>query len=378
MIIPTRTRVALYARYSSDLQNDRSIEHQVQSCTEFATANGWNIVNCYSDAGVSGASLKRPGIQALLKDSLNGLFDVVIAEALDRLSRDQEDIAGLYKRLEFTDVRIVTLSEGDISALHIGLKGTMNAMYLKDLADKTRRGLRGKVNEGKSGGGLSYGYRVAKQFNAQGEAIRGDRSIDEAQALLVRRIFHEYANLNRSPKTIAHKLNKDGIAGPSGKPWGPTTINGNRRRGTGILNNELYIGELVWNRQRFVKDPSTGRRVPRYNAESEWIRKEVPELRIVPQDLWEAAKTRQKSLEKFTGTPHKCNRPQYLLSGLIRCGVCGGGYSKISKMHYGCSTSRNKGLSVCANRRTIRRDTLEQTVLGALKVPLMRCPRRLL
>lgn len=130
MIRPTRTRVALYARYSSDLQNDRSTEHQVQSCTEFAAANGWNIVNCYSDAGVSGASLKRPGIQALLKDSLNSQFDVVIAEALDRLSRDQEDIAGLYKRLEFTDVGIVTLSEGYISALHIGLKGTMNAMYL--------------------------------------------------------------------------------------------------------------------------------------------------------------------------------------------------------------------------------------------------------
>ncbi len=363
--------MALYARYSSDLQNDRSIEHQVQSCTEFAAAKGWNIVNCYSDAGVSGASLKRPGIQALLKDSLNGQFDVVVAEALDRLSRDQEGIAGLYKRLEFTDVGIVTLSEGDISALHIGLKGTMNAMYLRDLADKTRRGLRGKVKEGKSGGGLSYGYRVVKQFTAQGEAIRGDRSIYEAQALIVRRIFHEYANLNRSPKTIAHRLNQDGIAGPSGKSWGPTTINGNRKRGTGILNNELYIGQLVWNRQRFVKDPSTGRRVPRYNPQTEWIRREVSELRIVPQDLWDAAKDRQKSLEKFSGTPHKCNRPRYLLSGLIRCGVCGGGYSKISKMHYGCSTSRNKGLSVCVNRKTIRRDTLEQAVLGALKAPLM-------
>ena len=61
---------------------------------------------------------------------------------MDRLSRDQEDIAGLFKRMAFGGVRIVTLSEGDVTHLHVGLKGTMNALFLKDLADKTRRGLR--------------------------------------------------------------------------------------------------------------------------------------------------------------------------------------------------------------------------------------------
>lgn len=367
---PKKVRAALYARYSSDLQNEHSIKDQLQSCTDFATSKNWDIVNCYSDAGISGASLRRPGIQMLLRDARDSKFNVVIAEAIDRLSRDQEDIAGIYKRLEFTGIKIVTLSEGEISTLHIGLKGTMNAMHLKDLADKTRRGMRGKVKNGKSGGGLAYGYRVVRQFDALGEAIRGDRSIDEGQAQIVRRIFHEYAHLNRSPKTIAHGLNQDGIAGPSRKPWGQNTMNGNRKRGTGILNNELYAGELVWNRQKFIKDPSTGRRVPRYNPESEWIRRDVPELRIVPQDLWNAAKARQKNSQKRIGKQWKCRRPRYLLSGLIKCGVCGGGYSKISKTHYGCSTARNKGQSVCANRKTIKRETLERAVLTVLKTPL--------
>lgn len=86
----------------------------------------------------------RPDIQCLMSDALAGKLEIIIAEALDRLSRDQEDIAGM---------KIITLSEGDISDLHIGLKGTMNALYLKDLADKTRRGLRGQVEAGKSGGG---------------------------------------------------------------------------------------------------------------------------------------------------------------------------------------------------------------------------------
>ncbi|MER8637017.1 recombinase family protein [Mesorhizobium sp. M1365] len=95
---------------------------------------------------------------------MRGKFVVVLAEAMDRLSRDQEDIAGLFKRMAFGGVRIVTLSEGDVTHLHVGLKGTMNALFLKDLADKTRRGLRGRVEDGKSGGGLCFGYDVVKRI----------------------------------------------------------------------------------------------------------------------------------------------------------------------------------------------------------------------
>ncbi|MBP7275665.1 MAG: recombinase family protein, partial [Kiritimatiellae bacterium] len=365
-------RVALYARYSSDLQSDHSIEDQVRLCTERAKAEGWTVTECYSDAGLSGASLMRPGIQALIRDALEGKFEFVLAEALDRLSRDQEDIAGIYKRLQFAGVSMVTLSEGEISTLHIGLKGTMNAMFLKDLADKTRRGLRGRIEHGKSGGGIAYGYTVVKRFDAQGQALRGDRTINPAQAAIVVRIFDDYANRNRSPKAIAAQLNREGIPCPSGRAWGQSTINGNRRRGTGILNNELYIGQLVWNRQRFIKDPATGRRVTRLNDESALIRQELPELRIIPQDLWEAAKARQKALDAKAPGLWARNRPRYLLSGLVKCGVCGGGYAKINSTHYGCAASKNKGEAVCGNRKTMAREHLERKVLSALETHLMR------
>ena len=367
-----KKRVSIYARYSSDLQSDASIEDQIRICTEMAASKKWKIMNCYTDAGISGASLMRPGIQSLLSAALKDEFDILLTEALDRLSRDQEDIAGIYKRMEFAGIKIITLSEGEISSLHIGLKGTMNSMFLKDLADKTRRGLRGRVEKGKSGGGLAYGYKVAKKYTAAGEAIRGEREIDEVQAAIVRRIFREYAYKNKSPKAIAASLNEEGIACPSGGQWAQSTINGNRRRGTGILNNPLYIGELVWNRQRFIKDPSTGRRVPRFNPESEWIKKELPELRIVPQELWDAAKSRQKVLDKKSGSLGAKKRPQYLLSGLLVCGQCSGGYSKINTDRYGCSTSRNKGKCVCSNKLTIKADVLEDAVLNALETHLMR------
>lgn len=367
-----KQRVCIYARYSSDLQSDASIEDQIRLCTEKANAEGWTITDCFTDAGISGASLMRRGIQALLTAAMNGEFDIVLAEALDRLSRDQEDIAGLYKRMEFAGAKIITLSEGEISSLHIGLKGTMNAMFLKDLADKTRRGLRGRVEKGKSGGGIAYGYKVIKQFDASGEAIKGDREIDKAQSEIVRRIFREYGYENKSPKAIAAQLNKEGIPCPSGAAWGQSTINGNRKRGTGILNNELYVGELIWNRLRMIKDPSTGKRVSRQNPESEWIRKPMPELRILSDDLWDAAKARQATLDKAKPALWQTNRPQYLLSGLTKCGVCGGGFSKINSSHYGCSASKNKGEAVCANRKTIKREILENVVLDALKTRLMR------
>ena len=73
----------------------------------------------------------RPGIQALLEDARRGAFEIVVAEALDRVSRDQADVAVLYKHLKFSGVMIVTLAEGEVSELHVGLKGTMNALFLR-------------------------------------------------------------------------------------------------------------------------------------------------------------------------------------------------------------------------------------------------------
>ncbi|KRW96196.1 recombinase family protein [Paracoccus sp. MKU1] len=368
-------RVAIYARYSSDLQREASIADQFRMCRLRVEKEGWQVVEEYSDHSISGSSMiQRPGLQALVMDSARGRFDLVLAEALDRVSRDQEDIAGIYKRMRYADVKMFTLSEGEISELHVGLKGTMNALFIKDLADKTRRGLRGRVEDGKSGGGNSYGYDVVKKFDASGEPIRGDRTINAAQAAVIRRIFADYDS-GLSSRAIAMTLNREGVPGPMGREWGPSTIHGNRERGTGILNNELYVGRLVWNRLRYVKDPDTGRRVSRLNPESEWVTHEVPELRIIDQALWDAVKARQGKLAFSTRNRHEGNplndrrRPKHLFAGLVKCGCCGGGYSMISKDLLGCSTARNKG--TCGNRVNIRRDALEASVLNGLKKHLM-------
>jgi site-specific DNA recombinase len=374
------TRVALYARFSSDNQREASIEDQLRLCRIYAEKLGWTIVGTYHDRAVSGASLVRAGIQGLLADALDGRFDIVLSEALDRISRDQEDVAGVFKRMAFAGVKIVTLSESEITHLHVGLNGTMNALFLKDLADKTRRGLRGRVEAGKSGGGLCYGYEVVKQTDSAGEPACGGRRIVPEAADTVRRIYREFVS-GLSPRRIAFALNKDSVPGPDGSAWGDTTIRGHVSRGTGILNNELYAGRLVWNRQRYLKDPSTGRRVSRPNPPSEWVTVDVPELRIVADDLWKAARRNQSALAKvFQATTNGVRtarakarsglrRPNYLLSGLLICGCCGGKYGLVVGDRYGCLNRHRR--NTCDNGRTIRRAIIEDRALTGLKEKLV-------
>lgn len=130
----------------------------------------------------------------------------------------------------------------------------------------------------------------------------------------------------------------------------------------------------MWNRQRFVKDPSSGKRVTRFNPEGRLIKQNIPELRIVPDELWRIVKERQGQMrhavmEDRTCRSERARRPAYLLSGLLRCGVCGGGFSKRSEMHYTCSTAHDRG--TCTNHLRIRRDILEASVLSGLKTHLM-------
>ena len=288
-------RAAIYTRYSSDLQREASIEDQIEVCRRYAEVQGWTVVREFADRATSGSSRFRAAYQDLVAAARKREFDIVVAEALDRLSRDQEDIAALYKALTFSGVKLVTIADGEINELHVGLKGTMNALFLKDLAAKTHRGMRGRIKEKRAAGGLSYGYEVKREFDARNEPVRGGRAIHPEQANIVRRIFSEFAG-GASPRAIAKRLNGEGVGGPGGRPWQDTTIRGHAERGTGILRNELYAGRLVWNRQRFIKDPATGKRQARRNLPAEWVREDVPDLRIVDEDLWDSVSARLRQV----------------------------------------------------------------------------------
>jgi Recombinase len=151
-------------------------------------------------------------------------------------------------------------------------------------------------------------------------AILFDAGYPALEAAIVRRIFEEFAK-GRSPRAIGGALNKEAISGPR-NAWGPSTIYGNWRRGTGILNNELYIGRLVWNRQQFIKDPHTGRRQARLNPETKWIVESVPHLRIVDDQLWNLVKERQRASRTGVMTEYKGVRSMAHAGPATFCPVC--------------------------------------------------------
>ncbi len=256
--------------------------------------------------------------------------------------------------------------------MHVGMLGTMSEMFLKDLKEKTKRGMLGNINAGKVPSGLAFGYDVAKE----GDNVQGNRKINKVEAAVVVRIFEEYAN-GKSPRQIAKDLNADGIPGPKGRKWKDTTIRGQIYRGTGILNQFLYIGINCWNMCSYVKDPRTGKRVARPNPEELWETSEVPELRIISDDLWNKVKARQKSVFKKMerdengNALNRVHRKRFLLSGLLKCSECGGNYSVISKDRYGCSNHK-RGSSSCTNSITIKRQVLESRILSALKHNLIK------
>ena len=367
-------RAALYARYSTDLQNVSSIADQFATCLAFATKNGMSAVSRFEDAAISGSSTaNRPGLHALMAGAKAGQFDVVVCEALDRLSRSQADVSALYEDLCFHGVRIHTFSEGEISELQVGLMGTMNALQLKEIGRKTRRGLQGVARSGRHTGGRVYGYRIRRELDSSGEPIRGLRDIDPAEAEVVREIFRRYA-AGVSPRAIVSDLNARGVASPRGGEWNASTINGNAGRGNGVIHNALYRGELVFGRQTWIKDRHTGKRKARTADVADLVHTQVPALRIVSDDLWQSVRERyaQNKLGPHKTSPLSRVRPRHLLSGKLTCGACGGPLIRSGDdLRFVCSWRRERGTAICTNGRSMKGGEIEARVLAAVKDRLL-------
>lgn len=356
-------RAAIYARFSSDLQNDRSIDDQIAHCREIAARESFAVVATFEDRAASGASaVNRPGFLAMMRSAERRDFDVIIAEDIDRISRDQGDYHAARKKLEFYGVALHT-STGTVSRLDGSLRALMGEMYLENLALHTRRGLAGVVRDGRSAGGRAYGYRPIP-----GE--KGKLAIVESEADTIREVFERYAK-GESARAIAADLNARRIPAPRGERWNASTINGNATRGNGIILNDLYNGRIVWNRVRMIKDPSTGKRISRPNAKAEHKTADAARLKIVDDELWAAAQA-VKAI-KSTTRPEASRKPKRLLSGLLKCGSCGAGMSSHGTDRKGvrlqCSAVKESG--TCSNTRRVYRDDVEAAVLDGLAEKLI-------
>lgn len=280
-------RVAIYARHSTDSQTTSS-QDQILRCEGYCEAKQYSIEDVYFDEAFSGAHMEnRPGINNLLMGAFDGRFDRIITEDLSRISRDQADTANFFKKMVFLGIDVETITEGVIGELHIGLKSTMNALYLKDLSDKTHRGMIASVLRGSVPGGRTFGYEIVRALDGNSELIRGKRRIVEEEAEIIREIFKLYSTGSKL-QHICTILDRKGIAAPSGGKWAPTTLVGSRIRKTGLLRNTLYKGVVTFNRMQYRKHPETGKKLAVLRPESEWIQVPVPELQIIDEQEFDA------------------------------------------------------------------------------------------
>ena len=298
-------------------------------------------------------------------------FDIILIDTTSRLARSLRDTFDLHGDLEIFGIRVVAVAQGidtndEQSDVLIAVHGIVDSVYLKELSKATHRGLEGRVLKGLSAGGRCFGYDTEK--------VEGGVRwfINQAEAAVVRQIF-EWSADGYSLKRIAGLLNDQKTPPPRKRQgrqfanWCPTAIRA-------MLRRELYIGRRIWNRTRFIKRAGTNKRIARPRPRSDWKVDDLPELQIVPTELWNRVMARQNRLkEMYADSGRKpINRAYpsaYLLSGFLKCGVCtanmiivsGGGRGA----RYGCPQHFNR--RTCNNGLTIRHEDLERVLLDQLQ-----------
>ena len=278
---------------------------------------------------------------------------------MSRVGRDSEHRAAVRKRLTHASIRMMTIADGVVTPLTDGIRAVIDSAYLDDLKTAVRRGMAGVVRDGRNAGGRAYGYRPVP-------GRPGELAIAPAEADVVRRVYADYLG-GATSREIVTALNADGVAPPRGRFWRASALLGNPRRHCGILQNEIYVGRIVWNRVRMVRDPDTERRVSRINPESEWQRADAPHLAILDAATFDAAQARRAA--RTRAQPRDRQRPRYPLSGLLRCGCCGAGMSikdrQNGRRRIVCSQMKEAG--ACDHRRPYLLDAIEEAVIGALR-----------
>ncbi len=357
-------RFAIYARYSSPLQEMTSIAGQLRLCRDRVATLGGVIADEYTDPELSGTAMQlRPGLRQLIEDARARRFDAVYVEALDRLARSQADMTWLYRELRFLGIDLYSLEDGQVDALHAGIKAIVSEMFIENIGNKTRRGQIEAVHDLRLIGSSVYGYRIANRIDESGKPVRGLRTVEPGEAEVVRRIYRLYLD-GMSPTQIVRLLDREGVPGPDGEPWTVRIVRGTSQNG--ILRNEIYCGRLIYGRTRSRRHPDTGRRhfdpVPR----EQWTITEAPELRIVDEETFQAV---QDEVQRRRRRHHAVVTPQrkaaYPLTARVRCGLCGSHMIIADRNTYRCVTRRRDPQS-CNNGRGILLEDLEDSAARQL------------
>lgn len=321
----------IYARYSSDKQNEQSIEGQLRVCSDYAQRNNLVIVDTYIDRAMTGKNDNRDAFQKMLKDSATKPWDVVLIYKIDRFGRNKYEIAINKHTLKVNGKSIISVMENipdtpEGIILESVLEG-MAEYYSVDLSQKVKRGnresrLKGNVTNGK----VPYGYKIVDKKPV----------IMEERAVVVKYIYEQYLK-NIKVKDIISALTQKGILYKN-KPLAENTV-------YNILKCEKYFGICHYAGEEFDNI--------------------FP--RIIDKELFESVKQKINA-NKFG---KKSVKTVYLLRRKMICGYCG----KIIYAESGTSHTGKKGrYYICSGRKEshdckkeiVRKDTIEKLIVSKL------------
>jgi len=397
-------RFTIYARHSTDSQNPRSAQDQVDAILRDVANRhpAWLPTEpFYCDEAVSGTStVGREAFLRMIDDAEEGRFDVVVVEDVSRFSRNRMDAVRYRDRLADHDVQVLAQADGymdpdsETGVFMTAIKeakahadvleiGKAHADVL-EIGRRVRRGLAAQARKGFITGPPPFGYRRKPVFDesridADGrpERIGVRLKIDMNTAPVVLRIFELYRT-GLGFGSVAARLNEEGVASSStGGTWDQSAIRV-------IILNEAYLGHIVV-RKVEKKRKANGRKRVRRVPESQQIRCENAHAAIISPELWDEVHTllaeRRKALAgKGLGSTR---RGEYLLSGLVSCGSCSGsivietsGTKRYGKVHYyRCGIRRRRGAAVCDNRASVRLDRLDSIVVDLAREKVLTRPR---
>lgn len=327
-------KAVIYARYSSDRQNEQSIAGQVEVCTEWAKNNDIEIMHIYHDEALSGKTDKRPDFQRMIKDAKSDKFDYIIVYKLDRFARNRYDSAIYKAQLKKYNVRIMSamenIADGPEGIILESVLEGMAEYYSANLSQNVIRGMHQRAELGKyMGGTVPLGYKIDKDKNY---------IIDQNAATVVRQIYEMYAN-GHTVKEICQVLNKTGYKSSTGKAFSYSSL-------YRILTNPKYVGT--------------------YECMGIVLNDAIP--RIVDNNTFE---TVQKRVQKNKRSPARDKGTvDFYLTGKLFCGKCGSnmvgdsGTSSTGMTHFYYSCIEKKRRHGC-NKKTVRKDWIEQLITDA-------------
>ena len=313
-MVPVRALV--YSRVSTDAQerDGTSLDTQERACVEYVESQGMLVVERLTDTA-SGYTLDRPGIEQARRLLRQGVVDVIVAYALDRLSRNQNHIGVLFDDVEQAGARLEFVTEKfedtAVGRFILAARAFIAEIEREKIAERTMRGKLERARAGKLPQGTGkgcHGYRYT--------AETGRRETDPFQAVVVQRIFQQYVD-SQSFSQVSNELNEAGIPAFSGGRWYPLTI----RR---ILMNETYTGRAVYRKTKRLRLRRNNGHGPASKVvaqpQEEWVTVEGSTPRIVDETLWQRV---QEILNDPERTRRRPTHRHYALRGRLKCGVCG-------------------------------------------------------